>query len=354
MKVVGFCILVFFCSCSYNKDKIVVQKGSISPQMHIHDETEEIFGLSYVAGPREITEADMLPVKHTNANYIAVIPFAIGTSGESHLRFDDNNQWWGETTVGVKKTIDLAREQGLKIMVKPQIWFRGGAYSGHFELHSEKEWINFETNYRAYVLKFAKIAAETKTEIFCVGTELETFIDRRLEFWKDLIVEIRLIYKGKLTYAANWDAYKNTWIWKDLDLIAVDAYFPLSNEKVVTKDSLAIGWEPWLIEMENVSKKYDKKVLFAECGYRSIEYAAKRPWESDNINRTVHLDNQKTLYSTMFEEAWSKPWIIGGFIWKWFPEHKNSGGEQHIGFTPQNKPAEHVLRHNYSKWQSVK
>ena len=56
----------------------------------------------------------------------------------------------------------------------------------------------------------------------------------------------------------------------------------------------------------------------------------------------------------MFEEAWSKPWIIGGFIWKWFPEHKNSGGEQHIGFTPQNKPAEHVLRHNYSKWQSVK
>jgi len=330
-----------------------VQKVAAIDDANFDSYKDVIFGLSYVATQNEISSVEMIPVKNVNANYIAVIPFAIGTKGHPSLRFDDNHQWWGETVVGVKKTILLAREQGQRIMIKPQIWFRGGSYSGDFELNTEKDWEIFESNYRDYIIKFVKVAVETKAEMFCIGTELETFIEKRPEFWRDLIAEVRIDYKGTLTYAANWDAYQRTWIWEDLDLIGVDAYFPLSNERLVTKDSLAIGWEPWLDELERVSRKFGKKVFFAECGYRSIEFAGMRPWESDNNNRVAHLENQKILYQSMFEEAWSKPWILGGFIWKWFPNHEDTGGENHLGYTPQNKPAEEELKLQYSGGHSL-
>ncbi len=44
-----------------------------------------------------------------------------------------------------------------------------------------------------------------------------------------------------------------------------------------------------------------------------------------------------------------KPWFAGGFIWKWFHKHKEVGGENNNRFTPQNKPAEVLLRNLYKE-----
>ncbi len=89
----NFCLIVFFLSCSCNKDELVVPKVSILENMESLDENESIFGLSYVATRNEISATEMIPVKDINANYLPVIPFAIGINGESSLHFDDNNQW---------------------------------------------------------------------------------------------------------------------------------------------------------------------------------------------------------------------------------------------------------------------
>lgn len=86
-------MIVFFLSCSCNKDELVVPKVSILENMESLDENESIFGLSYVATRNEISATEMIPVKDINANYLPVIPFAIGINGESSLHFDDNNQW---------------------------------------------------------------------------------------------------------------------------------------------------------------------------------------------------------------------------------------------------------------------
>jgi hypothetical protein len=44
-------------------------------------------------------------------------------------------------------------------------------------------------------------------ELFCFGTELGNAIAKRPQYWSQLIVKIRKIYTGKLTYAANWDDF---------------------------------------------------------------------------------------------------------------------------------------------------
>ena len=42
-------------------------------------------------------------------------------------------------------------------------------------------------------------------------------------------------------------------------------------------------------------------------------------------------------------------WWKGGFVWKWFPDHVNAGGENHTGFSPQNKAAQKVLTTHFTK-----
>ena len=129
-------------------------------------------------------------------------------------------------------------------MVKPQIWIWKGQFTGHISMDSEEQWRIFEDSYASFILTYAKTAEEIKADIFCIGTELENFVNKRPAYWKDLIQRIKKIFKGKLTYAANWDEFKRVSFWGEIDFIGVDAYFPLSDEKSPTVQELEIGWEP--------------------------------------------------------------------------------------------------------------
>jgi len=39
------------------------------------------------------------------------------------------------------------------------------------------------------------------------------------------------------------------------------------------------GWQKWKIQLENISKKEDRPILFTEFGYRSMDFTAKKPWQ---------------------------------------------------------------------------
>ena len=51
----------------------------------------------------------------------------------------------------------------------------------------------------------------------------------------------------------------------------------------------------------------------------------------------------------LFETFWKEPWFAGGFVWKWFHNHAESGGKKDNQFTPQNKPVEAVIRDYYKR-----
>jgi len=53
--------------------------------------------------------------------------------------------------------------------------------------------------------------------------------------WKKLIQNIRKIYSGQLTYAANFDNYQNIAFWEDLDVMGINAYFKLRTLEQETK-----------------------------------------------------------------------------------------------------------------------
>jgi hypothetical protein len=312
-------------------------------------QTKKINGLSFVASGEPINHKHVNPVVKINANYATVMPFGfIRNIEHPEISFNTDRQWFGETKAGAKQYIKELQKKGIRIMLKPQIWIWHGEFTGYLEMTNENDWKLLEDSYSSFMLLFAQLAQETETDILCIGTELEKFIEKRPAYWTNLIVEIKKIYKGKLTYAANWDEFKRTPFWSNLDYIGVDAYFPISSEKTPTILECLEGWEQHKKVIRELSEKYNKPIIFTEFGYRSVDYSAKEPWKSDRSMTSVNLKAQSNATQALFEAFWHEEWFAGGFVWKWFHKHKASGGENNNQFTPQNKPVETIIKNQYS------
>lgn len=307
-------------------------------------------GISLVASREAVLESHIRPILDVNANAVAVMPFAFMESLSSpNLKFNTERQWQGERLDGARKTTQLLHSQGLKVMMKPQIWIRRGEFTGNIKMNSEEDWKKFEASYEEFIMLYAKMAAEENVELLCLGTELFEFANERTAFWEQLIIKIRRIYKGKLTYAENWDKVDRVTFWNKLDFIGVDAYFPLSEGKSPSIEELRKSWKPHKIQLENLSTKVGKKVLFTEYGYRNTNYATRQPWDSSREEISMNYELQSNALSALYQEFWREEWFSGGFLWKWFHNHEKAGGMDDNQFTPQNKPALNVVKGFYGE-----
>jgi hypothetical protein len=310
--------------------------------------SQKINGVSFVSSGDSISHIDTNPVKKLNANYAALMPFGfIRELSSPEIHFNTKRQWFGEREAGIKQYAKELKKKGIQIMLKPQIWVWHGAYTGHIVMTSEAHWKKLEETYTNFILTYAKIATAIDAKVFCIGTELEKFVINRPDYWKSLIVKIKKIYKGKLTYAANWDEFKRVPFWNQLDFIGVDAYFPLSEQKTPTVAEFEKGWKPHKEEIKRIQKKYQKPILFTEFGYRSVHFSGKEPWDSKRVSGSVDLVAQSNGLQALYNQFWKESWFAGGFLWKWFHRHARVGGESNNRFTPQNKPAEKLIQQLY-------
>jgi len=162
----------------------------------------------------------------------------------------------------------------------------------------------------------AKMCEEKSVDIFCISTELGAMIKEKPIFWTDLISSVKSIYKGKITYAANWDNYDEVPFWKELDFIGVDAYFPVSESKTPTAAEVNEGWQTQITDLRLCSEKWKKNVLFCEYGFRSVDYAAKEPWNAGSETKGVNLQAQSNSYEGTYNSVWKEDFMAGGFLWR--------------------------------------
>ncbi len=312
-------------------------------------QSPKINGIGFVSSDKAINQSNVKPLVNVNANYVALNPFAfIKDLNSPNVLYNSKKQWYGESIEGIKQYAKEFEKVNLKIMLKPQIWVWDGKFTGFIKMTSEADWLTFEQSYSEYILSYAQIATDINAAVFCIGVELEQFTKNRPKFWVQLIKEIKEIYKGKLTYAANWDEYKRITFWNQLDYIGVDAYFPLSNLKNPSSLDLSKGWKTHKSGLYQVHKKHQKPILFTEYGYRSVNYAGKEPWNSDSKTSTeTNLNAQTNAMVAVYGEFWTQNWFAGGFLWKWFPNHSTVGGYSNNRFTPQNKPAQKIIKFVY-------
>jgi len=303
-------------------------------------------GINLVAPNRAIDSSVFSPIRQVNAEWVSVIPYGFCREEDGHFYFDMGRQWWGETRSGTAATIALAHQSGLKVMLKPHAWVGRGTYTGDFDLKTEAQWQIFEQDFGRYVLTNAHLADSMKVELFCIATEMDNFARKRATFWRALIKQVREIYHGPLTYADNWNHYSRNPFWADLDFVGVDAYFPLSTEKQPSVATMQKGWKLHLEELEDFAAKLQKPVLFTEFGYRSVDFAADKPWESHE-EKPENNALQADAYRAFFNEVWPRKWLVGAFAWKWFLHQPRNFHRD--TYSPQQKPAEIVLREGFSQ-----
>lgn len=311
---------------------------------------QKINGVSFVSARDSINSTHVQPVVDVNANYVSLMPFGFIRDIDSpELFFNQDRQWYGERYNGVKQYASELQKEDLQVMVKPQLWIRHGEYTGTIDMKNEENWQQFEESYCDFILTYAKLAAEIDADIFCIGTELELFVQKRPQFWTDLIKEIRSITDSKLTYASNWDEYSRVPFWDQLDYIGIDAYFPLSDKKSLSTKEIEAKWKPIKKEIKNFSTTYNKEILFTEYGYRSIDFSLKEPWQANRVEGQVNLEVQTNSLEAIHNVFWEENWFAGGFLWKWFHRHDQVGGEENNRFTLQNKPAEEKLKELHTR-----
>lgn len=297
-----------------------------------------------VAPQKTIDSAAMQPMVNINANSISIMPYAFCSIENPEVKYNQHGQHWGENIDGVIGCIQLAHQKNMSVMLKPHLWIGHGIYTGAFILTTENEWQLWEDSYQKYMLHFAAVADSMKAEIFCIGTELGACIKERPYFWNSFIDTLKQTYHGKLTYAANWDDYKNFPFWEKLDYIGVDAYFPLATDETPSLNSLKKGWKKYSDELEKISVQHNRPVLFTEYGYRNVDYNSAEPWKENEGNRNDEA--QTNAYEAFYQSFAGKKWFAGGYVWKWYVEE----GRHHmkdIDFTPQNKPAEKLIKNWY-------
>lgn len=311
---------------------------------------QKIKGITMVAPPREIQDDPMIPITEVNANWVALVPYGFSRQGQPEVRYNHNGQWWGERVEGIRINIRQAHDRGLKVMLKPQVYIRGG-WVGEVDFKTNEEWIEWEETYRAYIMTFANIAAEEKIDLFCIGTEYKIAAQKREKFWRSLIFEIKEIYQGEITYSSNWDGYKNVPFWDAVDYIGLSAYFPLTEIKTPSISLLKKEWKPIISKLKRFSNKYNKNILFTEFGYLSVDHCADKNWllEKQLNQLNINEEAQANAYHALLETFGEQNFWSGGFLWKWFPNMNGHEGYPDKDYTPQGKEAEDVIRFWYGK-----
>jgi hypothetical protein len=319
-------------------------------------------GVSWVGGHEPIGLEHLRPLADAHVNWIVQTPFGWQQRYDAPgLQLATGGRiLWGERDEGLRTTHRLAQSLGIQTLLKPHIWLRdrsGGKWRTDIRMNSEEDWQRWFADYRTFILHYARLAEAEGMGALAVGTELHRTTVEREQDWRRLIAEIRKVYGGSLTYAANWwREYEEIRFWDALDFIGIQAYFPLTDQQNPTLEALEQGWETYLKSIEAISKRFDKPVVFTEIGYKSTPDAAVKPWEWPQPSavplRPPAVDPmvQARCYEAFFQAVWDKPWFLGSYFWKWYPARSGERDPDNIDFTPQGKPAEKVL----SRWYGSK
>lgn len=323
-------------------------------------------GVSWVAGPRPVTAEMMSPLVEHNVEWIVQTPFGWQQRTDSpEVRLvTEGKVFWGETDEGLRVTTRLARERGIRTLLKPHIWLTdaGGAWRSDIAMASEEDWRAWFDSYRRFILHYARLADELGIEGLAVGTELRSTLGREEE-WRSLIAEIRQSYGGFLTYAANWwREVDEVPFWEQVDAIGVQGYYPLEvagpggsadSPSTPTAEQLAAAWRPHRQALADAARRHGRPVLFTEVGYKSTTGTHRKPWEWLDHRRMedypVDMPLQAAAYEAFFRTFWQEEWFAGSYVWKWHPAAEIPQGVSNPEFSPQGKPAARVMRRWYGR-----
>jgi Glycoside Hydrolase Family 113 len=271
-------------------------------------------------------------IQKDGVNAVALIPYGGMQLGSPEVHGFGRNSW--ESEEGLRELSRLAHALGIKVMLKPGIWVRGGHFAGDVDFSSQADREKWFDEYGDFVVRYARFATEIHADVFSVGGEFIHLTPYAFE-WRKIIARVRKVYPGPLTYAANFGGeFETLSFWDALDYMGLQEYYPLPDN---------LSTSALLQTVEGVQKKYQKPVIFTEAGFPSMDGANRHPWEDSDPGK-IDLNLQARCYEAIYRAFYDKPWFEGMYWWK--VGSNGFGGPDDTSLTPWGKPAMAVIR----KW----
>ena len=261
--------------------------------------------------------------------------------------FEDNR-------ADVLAAIRQAHARGLQVFLVPHLWVESGGWRALIDPGSDAAWARWVSAYRAFLLTWAGVAAEGGAEMLSVGVELRSWVTTpRAASMLALIKEVRGVYPGLLTYSANWDDVEDTLIFGALDLVGINAFYPLAEREGATRAELAEGGRRVAAKIDAFARTMERPVVLTEIGYTTRSDPAVKPWEWPDAMKGVRVDEraQAEAYAALIAPFLDARTCAGLFVWRYYADPDDVSQEAEWGFSPRGKLAELVLRDAFTaRW----
>jgi hypothetical protein len=189
-----------------------------------------------------------------------------------------------------------------------------------------------------------------------VGVELRTWVTTtHAPSFFPILREVRAAYPGLLTYASNWDDADQAVIWSELDVIGINAFYPLAEKPNATDADLLAGGREVAKKVRELAERWQKPVVFNEFGYTARTDPALRPWEWPDRMSGVKVDAgaQAAAYGALLSAMLETRELVGGFVWRLYADPDDLSQEAEWGFSPRGRAAELYLRDAFwDRWAS--
>ena len=216
----------------------------------------------------------------------------------------------------------------------------------------------FFESYRKMTNHYAQLAQQMGVIVYFIGSEMNS-LQGESNRWRQVVLEARTHYGGKIGYEINWDAMKGVSWWDDVDVAGVSAYFPLSDEMQPNLADLLAAWQSsdveasgstmtkgrnWVAELQSLARSSGKPILFGEVGYQSAQQAAQYPYQqgkTKGYDAQLQADAYQAVLTTFEQQSW---WL-GVIWWEW---KVTGGGTDDLDYSPRTKLAETFLQRWYA------
>ena len=299
------------------------------------------------AAPESAAALDQLAT--TDVDTVVVVPtYYMDTSADSAIYAHPQKT---ESLAAIAGILSAARDRGFRTALKPHVDPFDGEWRGRIAPEDLDGWF---ASYTEHIAALARVANDAGCDLFVVASELQSLIGpEQRERWRGVIDAVRAVYGGEIAYAANWDGYERVSFWDMVDVVGIQAYFPLAAEADPSRETLLEAWlgdDGWMTGLlgwyTGTFVAGDKRLVFTEVGYLPTDFAARRPWEMEDDcfaasgERPYNGALQARAYAALLEASLA---LDGIYWWHWEP-YAIADGDGRCRFTPQGKPAEEVLR----------
>lgn len=292
----------------------------------------------------------LIKLAEMNVNAVSITPFGYLRDPNQPDFFRRSEGVNSENDESLLASMHWAQELGMHAMLKPHILMSGPRWGwpGDVAMNSPADWNIFFNRYERWMRHYALLAEIYGFDSLCLGVELVQTTRGHEAEWREVIRKMRGLYSGPIVYASNWgEEFERLSWWNDLDAIALNCYYPLSERESASDAELLEGAQRIVAKIEDIAQKHRKPVLITEIGFAARAQTWRQP-HSDDRRAPAYMADQARCYEAMMKALWGKPWFAGMYWWKW-PTDLSDGGPNDNQFTPNNKPGAQVIAKWYRK-----